>query len=147
MTLCWIVFTSLVMLLFLSGARLIAKCALLGAITALSVFFLRRNLFGSIPIVFLTIIALLFLPGAHPAAAYGWLTILGGMAFFYTLFYEMPMMILLTIVVKSMVAAYAGFLIFFAYHALDAPAFTTFLSVFYLAWYAWIHETSRLRFV
>ena len=146
-TLCWIVFVSLVTLLIVSSARLIAKFALLTAIGALSFFFLRRNLFNTTPLVLLTIIALLFLPGNHPAAAHSWLAILGGIAFAYTIVYEMPIDILLMIVVKTLIGAYSGFLIFFAYHALDPAAFTVFLSVFYLAWYAWIREHSRLWLV
>lgn len=88
---------------------------------------------------------MVFLPSRYPQEVYIHLLIFGGNLFLYTIAYGIPSIILLGIVVKSIVAAYGGFLVFFAYHSLDPPAFTVFLCVFYLAWYAWIHEGSRLR--
>jgi hypothetical protein len=122
------------------------KLALFGALGALSLFFLRRNLFHTTPLAFLAILALLFLPENHPATAYRWLAVLGGIAFVYSLVREIPPIVLLGGVVKTIVAAYVGVLIFFAYHVLDPPGFTVFLSVVYLTWYAWIHARPRLRF-
>jgi hypothetical protein len=142
----WIVFLSFVALLVVSSARLLVKVALLGAATVLSACFLQRNLFSTTPLVSLFILGLLFLPGGHPTTVYLWLSILGAAAFSYTLAYQLPMIVLLVILMTSLVAAYAGFLVVLAYTTLDSAAFTVFLSVLYLAWYAWVHENPlRLR--
>jgi hypothetical protein len=138
--LCWIVFLALVALLVVSSARLLVKVALFGAATVLSVCFLQRNLFTTTPLVFLFILGLLFLPGGHPSAVYLWLALLGTSAFAYTLAYQLPMLVLLSILVTSIVAAYAAFLVVLAYSTLDSSAFTVFLSIVYLAWYGWVHE-------
>jgi hypothetical protein len=138
--LCWIVFLALVALLVVSSARLLVKVALFGAATVLSVCFLQRNLFTTTPLVFLFILGLLFLPGGHPSAVYLWLALLGTSAFAYTLAYQLPMLVLLSILVTSIVAAYAAFLVVLAYTTLDSSAFTVFLSIVYLAWYGWVHE-------
>ena len=138
--LCWIVFLALVALLVVSSARLLVKVALFGAATVLSVCFLQRNLFSTTPLMFLFILGLLFLPGGHPSAVYLWLALLGTSAFAYTLAYQLPMLVLLSILVTSIVAAYAAFLVVLAYTTLDSSAFTVFLSIVYLAWYGWVHE-------
>jgi hypothetical protein len=142
----WIVLFAFVALLVVSSARLLVKIALLGAATVLSSYFLHRNLFSTTPVVFLLILACLFLPGGHPSAVYLWLAVLGAAAFSYTLAYQLPMIVLLVILVTSIVAAYTGFLVLLAYTTLDSSAFTVFLSLVYLAWYGWVHDTPlRLR--
>jgi hypothetical protein len=132
-------------LLLVSGARLLVKIGLLGATLILSAYFLRRNLFSTTPLVFLSIFAILFLPGGHPSAMYLWFMILGGIAFLYTLARQLPAIVVLGLVVNIMVAAYVGFLVLMAYTALDSSAFVVFLSILYLAWYGWVHDHSRLR--
>jgi hypothetical protein len=142
----WIVFLSFVALLVISSARLLVKIALLGAAAALSACFLHRNLFSTTPLVSLFILALLFLPGGHPTTVYLVLAILGVAAFSYTLAYQLPMIVLLILLVTSIGTAYAAFLVVLAYTTLDSSAFTVFLSILYLAWYAWVHENPlRLR--
>ena len=144
--LCWIVLLAVVALLVVSSARLLVKLALLGAATVLSSCFLHRNLFSTTPVVFLLLLACLFLPGGHPSAVYLWLAVLGAAAFSYTLAYQVPIFILLVILATSIVAAYTGFLVLLAYTTLDSSAFTVFLSLVYLAWYGWVHDTPlRLR--
>jgi hypothetical protein len=124
------------------------KVALFASLSALSFYFVRRNLFTTTPLVFLSILALLFLPGGNPSAVYLWFIILGGIAFVYTLGQHLPAMLLLRILVTAMTAAYTGFFVVLAYVTLDPSAFVVFLSVLYLSWYAWLHDTPlRLRYI
>ena len=147
--LSWSVFSCLVVLLFVSSARLLVKLALFGVSALLSFYFLRRNLFSTTPLVCLFVLMLLFLPGGHPAAAYMWLVLLGGAAFLVTLTRQIPEYILLGIVITLILSGYIGFLTFFSYIALDSAAFTVYLSVLYLSWYAWLYgrplDELRLR--
>ena len=73
-----------------------------------------------------------------------WLMILGLFLILYTLGRQLPALMLLSVLVTFMLAGYAAFLTMFAYHSLDSPAFTVYLSVLYLLWYAWIHDHPRL---
>lgn len=139
-TLCWVVLSYMIAIILLSGARLLVKFALLGMVSFLSIYYLHRNLFSTTPIVFLAILSLLFLPGGHTFAVQSWLAILGCVAFVYTLARQLPAFVLLGIVVTLILAAYVGFVVVLAYHALDPLAFTVFLSVLYLIWYAWVHD-------
>ena len=139
---------ALITLLLISSARLLVKVALFASLSALSFYFVRRNLFTTTPLVFLSILALLFLPGGNPSAVYLWFIILGGIAFVYTLGQHLPAMLLLRILVTAMTAAYTGFFVVLAYVTLDPSAFVVFLSVLYLSWYAWLHDTPlRLRYI
>lgn len=126
--------------LFFSTARLFVKIILFSSTSVLSLYFLRRNLFDTTPLVFISILAMLFLPGGSPTAMYMWIFILGVIAFVYTLSQYLSALVLLSIVVSTMIAAYTGFFVVMTYHVLDSPAFTVFISVLYLAWYAWIHS-------
>ena len=74
-----------------------------------------------------------------------WLILIGILAIFYTLSRQIPAFLLLSIVVTLMVAGYVAFLTTFAFHALDSPAFTVYLSILYLLWYAWVHDIPRLQ--
>jgi len=132
--------------LFSSSARHLVKLALFGGIAVISFFFLRRGLFSSTPLVFVSILTMLFLPHSHPSAVYMWMMILGGVAFAYTLSRQLPAVVLMGVVVVLMVTAYTGFLAVVAYQTLDPPAFTVFLSVLYLFWYGWVHEHPRLPY-
>jgi hypothetical protein len=138
--LCWFVFVALSTLLFLSGARLLVKLTLLTLIGGLSLYYLHRNLFSTTPLVFLSILVLLFLPGGHPMAIYSWLTILGAATLLYTLIRQLPAIVVLGILVTLMLSGYVVFLTVLAYHTLDPPAFTVFLSVLYMVWYIWVHD-------
>lgn len=139
---------ALVTLILISSARLLVKLALFATLSALSLYLLRRNLFTTTPIVFISILVLLFLPSGHPSAVYLWFIFLGGGAFLYTLSHHLPPMVILCIVVTAMAAAYAGFLVVLAYITLDPSAFVVFLSVLYLSWYAWVHDNPlRLRYI
>ena len=145
---CWTVFSALVVLLLVSSARLLVKLALFGFSAVLSFYFFRRNLFGTTtPLFWIAILTLLFLPGGYSVAVYFWLIILWAAAFVLTLVRYVPEFILLGIVVTTVVMGYVGFLTFLSYHALDAPAFTVYLSILYLMWYAWLyaHPLDELR--
>ena len=144
--LCWLLMVALTIPLFFSTARLFVKLVLFSATSVLSLHFLRRNLFDTTPLVFISILAILFLPGGSPSAMYIWIMILGVIAFVYTLAQYLSALVLLSIVVSTMLAAYAGFIVVLSYHVLDSPAFTVFVSVLYLSWYAWLHSRyPRLR--
>ena len=144
--LCWFLMVCLTLPLFFSNARIFVKLLLFASTAVLSLFFLRRNLFDTTPVVFTSILAILFLPGGNPAVVYIWMFILGVLAFVYTLSQYLSAIALLSIVVTSMVAAYVGFFVVMSYHVLDSAAFTVFISVLYLAWYAWLHSRDmRLR--
>jgi hypothetical protein len=136
---------SLTLPLFFSNARIFVKLLLFASTAVLSLF-LRRNLFDTTPLVFISILAVLFLPGGNPVAIYVWIFILGVLAFIYTLSQYLSAIALLSIVVSTIVAAYVGFFVVMSYHMMDSPAFTVFVSVLYLAWYAWLHsQDMRLR--
>lgn len=145
--LCCALLVYLFTILFFSGARLLVKIALLGAISVISFYYILYGLFSSTPLVFVSILTMLFLPHSHPSAVYMWMIILGGVAFVYTLARYLPVIILLGIIVVLFVTGYTAFLAVAAYHALDPPAFTVFLSVLYLFWYAGVHHHPRLRYV
>lgn len=132
--------------LFFSTARIFVKLMLFLSTAVLSLHFLRRNLFDTTPIVFVSILAILFLPGGDPTAMYLWIFILGVLAFVYTLAQYLSAVVLLSIVISTMIAAYTGFFVVMTYHVLDSPAFTVFVTVLYLTWYAWLHSRDlRLR--
>ena len=73
-----------------------------------------------------------------------WLIVLGVIAIFYTLARQLPAILLLGLLVTLMLAGYVTFLTMFAYHSLDSPAFTVYLSILYLLWYGWIHDQQPL---
>jgi hypothetical protein len=147
--LCVVVFLVLGILLFFSHVRILMKLFLLGMTVLLSLYFLHRGLFSTTPIVFLTILCMLFLPGGHPSATDLWVIALGIIVLGYTLGRQVPALMLLGILTICMVFGYVFFLTMFAYHALDTPAFTVYVSILYLSWYAWLHtrptEDLRLR--
>ena len=135
--------------LFVSNARVLVKLALFGVFSLVSLYFLRRNLWATTPIVFIGILILLFLPGGHPSATYMFLTVLGVVTLVYTLARQIPMTVILRVLVTLMVGAYVAFLTIMTYTMLDAPGFTVYTSVLYLLWFAWVHdhplEYMRLR--
>ena len=142
--LCWILVTCLVSALLLSQVRTIVKLFLFGIGLSVCIYLLSRRLMTSTPLVFVSILALLILPGGHSMAMTMWLMILGLFLILYTLGRQLPALMLLSVLVTFMLAGYAAFLTMFAYHSLDSPAFTVYLSVLYLLWYAWIHDHPRL---
>jgi hypothetical protein len=135
---------TLLTLLAMSNARLLVKLVLLGTTVLVSVCFLRRSLFSTTPIVFLSLLVLLFLPGGDPTAVYIWLACLGMIALLYTLAHRLPVRIILGFLFTLFFAAYVGFLTILAYHSLDPPAFTALLALLYLGWYGCIHDDLRL---
>jgi len=139
-------FSLLVSLLLFSNVRVLVKVVLLLMTVGISLFFLHHNLFSMTPLVFVSIIALLCLPGGHPMATNIWFIIVAVIMVVYTLARQFPAMVLLAVLVTLLLASYVIFLTMFAYHSLDSPAFTVYLSVIYLAWYAWLHNETRLRF-
>ncbi len=144
--LCWFLMVAMTLPLFFSTARIFVKLMLFLSTAVLSLHYLRRNLFDTTPIIFISILGMLFLPGGDPTAMYLWILILGVIAFVYTLAQYLSALVLLSIVVSTMIAAYAGFFVVMTYHVLDSPAFTVFISVLYLTWYAWLHSRDmRLR--
>jgi len=146
---CWLMIVMMSLFLFVSSARLLVKLALFGGFSLASLYFLRRNLWATTPIVFLGVLILLFLPGSNSSAVYMFLTAIGAVALVYTLARQIPMIIVLRVVVTLMVGAYVGFLTILTYTILDTPAFTVYISVLYLFWFAWVHdnpiEELRLR--
>ena len=138
--LCWSLFLFLTAVLFFSQAAVGLKLFLLGTSALICIYLLHRHLLRSTPIVFVLIVALLILPGGHPLASSMWYTVIGLIVLIYTLARQLPAIVLLGIVVTLMLAGYVVFLTMFAYHSLDSPAFTVYLSILYLLWYAWIHD-------
>ena len=137
--LCWGMLAILLTLLAVSNAWLLLKLVFLGFAVGLCVYFLRRSLVTTTPLVFLSILVLLFLPGGDPVAVYLWLATLGALAFLYTIAHQLPAGVFVGFVVMLMMMGYVGFLILLAYHTLDPPAFTALLGLVYLGWYGWIH--------
>lgn len=146
---CWVMIVTMSLFLFLSNARLLAKLSLFTTFLLVALYFLRRNLWATTPLVFVGILVLLFLPDMHPSAVYTFFGVLGLITFVYTLARQIPMIIVLRILVTLMVGAYIGFLTLLSYTMLDTFAFTVYISVLYLLWFAWVHdnpvEQLRLR--
>jgi hypothetical protein len=138
-------FTYLTIVLFLSTVPTLVKIALFCAASAVSFYLLHRGLFGSTPLIFVSILMLLFLPSPHPSAVHLWLLVIGGVGVVVTLSQLLPAILLLGVVAILLVTAYTGILIVAAYYALDPPAFTVLLSILYLVWYGWVREHLRLR--
>ena len=146
---CWVMIVTLSLFLFLSRTRLLVKLSLFATLSLACLYFLRRNLWATTPLVFVGILVMIFLPGSHPSAVYTFLSVLGFLALVYTLARQIPMIIVLRILVTLMVGAYIAFLTLVSYTMLDAFAFTVYISVLYLLWFAWVHdnpvEQLRLR--
>jgi len=142
--LCWILTVCMISALTISQVRLMVKLFLFGIGICVCAYLLSRRLISSTPLVFISILALLILPGGHSMAMTMWLIILGVFVVLYTLGRQLPALLLLSVLVTLILAGYVTFLTMFAYHSLDSPAFTVYLSVVYLLWYAWIHNHPRL---
>lgn len=142
--LCWVLFLGMAIALLVSQVTLPVKIFLFGLGFFLCAYLLHRRLLDSTPMTFIAILAILILPGGHSLAMTTWLVVIGILAVLYTLARQIPPFLLLSIVVTLMLAGYAAFLTTFAYHALDSPAFTVYLSILYLMWYAWVHDIPRL---
>jgi len=142
--LCWILTTCLLATLLVSQVRIIMKLFLFGVGISVCAYLLHRRLLTSTPLVFVSIIAILMIPGGHSMAMTTWLIVLGVITIFYTLARQLPAILLLGLLVTLMLAGYVMFLTMFAYHSLDSPAFTVYLSILYLMWYAWIHDQQPL---
>lgn len=141
---CYLLFIALTAILFLSKAVIVVKFSLFATIVILSLYLLRLKLIGTSLLTAIAILAIIFFPGGHRDAIQVYIVVLGTIAFVYTLSQQMSAIMLLGLVVTTMVAIYSAFFIFLAYHALDPPAFTVLISVYFMAWYGWIHTRLRL---
>ena len=142
--LCWLLVVCMVTALLLSQVRTLVKLFLFGVGLSVCLYLLRRRLMNCTPLVFISVLALLILPGGHSMAMTMWLMVLGLVMILYTLVRQLPAILLLTVLVTMMLGGYVAFLTMFAYHSLDSPAFTVYLSVLYLSWYAWVHDQRPL---
>lgn len=143
--LCWILFTCLIVALLVSQVAIPVKVFLFGLGFFICAYLLHRRLLDSTPVTFIAILAILILPGGHSMALTMLFITFGVLAVVYTIARQIPAILLLSVVVTLMLAGYAAFLTMFAYHALDSPAFTVYLSILYLLWYAWVHDLPRLQ--
>jgi len=135
---------ALTLLLLFSSALPIVKIVLFILMSGLCFYFFRRKLFDITTMSFLTILLILFVPGGNPNAMYMCILILGISAFIYTLSCFLPAHVVLSIVVGAFISAYTGFIVVVLHHTLDSSAFGVFISVLYMAWYAWLHARLRM---
>lgn len=142
--LAWTLMVALTLLLLFSSALPIVKIVLFILMSGLCFYFFRRKLFDITTMSFLAILLILFVPGGNPNAMYMCILILGISAFIYTLSCFLPAHVVLSIVVGAFISAYTGFIVVVLHHTLDSSAFGVFISVLYMAWYAWLHARLRM---
>lgn len=118
----------------------------MGVATITATLLLSRQLFSTTPVVFLLILLLLFLPGGNPAAVSIWMCLLAVLAFFYMLTLWVPAVFVAAVVVLSIIAGYVGFVTVAAYRFLDPAAFSVYVSILYLLWYAIVHDRAMVRY-
>lgn len=146
MALLWSTYMVLATLLFLSQTRFIIKVGLLACLSALFFYYSRRGTFTRTPMFLVGALLLLFLPGSTDPTAIGLLltavvTVLG----LLTLSLYVPVHYIMTMIANLLVIGYVAFFSWALYVHLDTFAFSTWLSIAALAWYAWMEYTIASR--
>lgn len=143
--LLWSSFMGLSGLVLLSRMRLLVKFSLLAALSALYVYYGYRRLFSRTTAVIVAVTTLLFLPGGDPIFTAIVLSCLSGLLWILTSAIYVPFEYIMRLFGNLLVAAYATFLFWALYATLDAYAFTAFMSIAFLTWYAAVHFVTTLR--